>query len=226
MTKTLIITGGTGGLGTAVVSRLVRDYRCVVLYHGEAGFATLRAAVGSTEMLDGIAANLVDEESVAMAVRDAGARHGSLYGVIHLAGGFAMDSISRTTMQSWSGMLDLNATSAFIVIREALAQMDRALGGRIIAISSEATITKDASAAAYTISKSTLNTLIELTAREVRGTRITANALLPSTLDTPASRKAMPDVARVPLDHVAETIAFLLSDAAGSVNGALIPLQA
>ena len=226
MTKTLIITGGTGGLGTTVVKRLVADYRCVVLYHGDEGFAALRASVGETAMLDGIAANLTDEESVAMAVREAGARHGALYGVVHLAGGFAMDSISRTTMQSWSGMIDVNATSAFIVIREALAQMDRAVGGRIVAISSEATITKDGTAAAYTVSKAMLNTIIELTARELRGSGITANALLPSTLDTPASRKAMPDVARVPLGNVAETIAFLLSPAGGSINGALIPLQA
>lgn len=226
MAKTLIITGGTGGLGTTVLKRLTREYRCVVLYHGQEGFDTLRENVGATEMLDGIAANLTDEESVAMAVREAGARHGSLYGVVHLAGGFAMDAIPRTSMQSWSGMIDLNATSAFIVIREAIAQMDRGVGGRIIAISSEATIAKDHTAAAYTISKSTLNTLIELTAKELRGSGITANALLPSTLDTPASRKAMPDVARIPLEHVAETIAFLLSEAGGSVNGALIPLQA
>jgi NAD(P)-dependent dehydrogenase (short-subunit alcohol dehydrogenase family) len=226
MSKTLIITGGTGGLGTAVVSRLVRDYRCVVLYHGEHGFASLRNMVADSDMLEGIAANLTDEESVAMAVRQAGDRHGAIYGVVHLAGGFAMDPISRTTMQSWSGMIDLNATSAFIVIREALARMDRTAGGRIIAISSEATSTKDASAAAYTIAKTTLNTLIELTARELRGSGITANALLPSTLDTPASRTAMPDVARVPLEHVVETIVFLLSPAGGSVNGALIPLQA
>ena len=85
---------------------------------------------------------------------------------------------------------------------------------------------RSAGSAAYQIAKGGLNTLIQVAAAELAGTPITANALLPDTLDTPASRKAMPDARRVPLASVAETIVFLLSEEAANVNGALIPLPA
>ena len=110
------------------------------------------------------------------------------------------------------------------MIREALRAMQRP--GRIIAISSIASIQKPAGIAAYAVSKSALNTLIEVTAKEVAGSGITANALLPDSLDTPGTRKSMPDAKLVPLERVAESIVFLLSDAASNINGALIPLRA
>ena len=194
--KTVIVTGGTGGLGTVVVERLARDYDCVLL--GRDDFATdetLRAAV---------------------------AKNGAPYGLVHMAGGYA----GGTSPETWDQMISLNLTLAVRAIRSTLAAMRRDQPGRIVAISSEATITKSAGAAAYVVSKTALNALIEMTAAELAGTPITANALLPGTLDTPASRKAMPDAPRVPLERVAETIAFLLSEGAGSVNGALIRLQA
>jgi NAD(P)-dependent dehydrogenase (short-subunit alcohol dehydrogenase family) len=143
-----------------------------------------------------------------------------------MAGGYAGGSVSETSLDTWQTMLALNLTTAFRAIHATLAAMKRDQPGRIVAISSEATITKFAGAAAYVVSKTGLNVLIELTAAELAGTAITANALLPGTLDTPASRNAMPDTPRVPLERVAETVAFLLSDAAASVNGALIPLRA
>jgi 3-oxoacyl-[acyl-carrier protein] reductase len=143
---------------------------------------------------------------------------------VHLAGGYAGGKVSETGSETWSNMIGLNLTSSFIVIRECLSHMKRDLPGRIVAISSEATLTKLASAAAYTISKTGLNVLIGLTAKELADSAITANALVPGSLDTAATRKSMPDARLVPLDRVADTIAFLLSDAAASINGALIPL--
>ncbi|HEY4640762.1 MAG TPA: SDR family NAD(P)-dependent oxidoreductase [Thermoanaerobaculia bacterium] len=199
--KTLIITGGTGGLGTTVVARLERDYRCVLLRHEQ------------TDLHD------------AASVRAALAQIDEPYGLVHLAGGYAGGSVSETSDDTWQQMIGLNLTASFNVIRETLARMRRDRPGRIVAISSEATRTKLAGSAAYTISKTGLNTLIELTAAELASTSITANALLPGSLDTPAMRKFMPDAKLVPLDRVAESIAFLLSDAASSINGALIPLQ-
>jgi len=197
--RTLIITGGTGGLGTAVVERLSRDYDCTLLRREDfTTDETLRAAI---------------------------AKAGTPYGLVHMAGGYAGGAVSETTPDTWDQMLDVNATTAFRAIRATLSAMPRDHPGRIVAISSEATLTKFAGAAAYVVSKTALNTLIEMTAAELAGTSITANALLPGTLDTPASRKAMPDAPRVPLERVAETIAFLLSDEAASINGALIPLR-
>jgi NAD(P)-dependent dehydrogenase (short-subunit alcohol dehydrogenase family) len=207
--KTLIVTGGTGGLGTTVVERLSSGYQCVVLSRHEGDYQ----------------ADLGDETSVRRAIAKAVERHGAPYGLVHMAGGYAGGHVSETTTDTWEKMIGLNLTSSFIAVREALAWMDRNAPGRIVAVSSEATIGKFAGAAAYTISKTGLNTLIELTAAELRGTPITANALLPGTLDTEASRKAMPDARRVPLDRVADSILFLLSDQAAGISGALIPLR-
>lgn len=197
--KTLIVTGGTGGLGTVVTERLARDYHLVLLSRPEV--------------------DLMDEASV----RDAVSRVDAPYGLVHLAGGFAGGNVADTTTEAWQQMIALNLTSSFVVIREVLARMRRDQPGRIIAISSMATVTKRG-AVAYTVAKTGLNALIEVTAKELASTPITVNALVPTTLDTPASRAAMPNARRVPLGDVAETISFLLSDAAASINGALLPM--
>jgi len=183
--KTVVITGGTGSLGSVVVSRLERDYRCVVLTHAMA--------------------DLQDEASV----RDAFAKIGEIYALVHLVGGFAEGAAAETSANTWSEMLALNATTAFIASREALAHMTRP--GRIVAVGSIAAVEKSAGMAAYVVSKSALITLIEMIAKENPG--ISANIVAPSTL-TPELR-----------ERVAETIAFLLSDAAANITGATIPLR-
>ncbi len=211
--KTLLVTGGTGGLGTTVVGRLSRDYRCVLL---------TREPVGEHS----IQADLSDEASVRAVVAAAVSRFGAPYGLVHMAGGYAGGVLSQTATDAWQSMIGLNLTSSFFILREAMQAMRRDAPGRIVAISSIATLSRSAGSAAYQIAKGGLNTLIQVAAAELAGTPITANALLPDTLDTPASRKAMPDARRVPLASVAETIAFLLSEEAAKVHGALIPLPA
>lgn len=183
--KTVVITGGTGSLGSAVVPRLSRDYRCVLLTRAMA--------------------DLQDETSV----RNAFAQIGEIYALVHLVGGFASGSVAETSMETWSQMLSLNLTGAFVATRAALSHLTRP--GRIVAISSIAAIEKNPGFAAYAVSKSALVTLIELIAKE--NPAITANIVAPSTL-TPELR-----------EHVAETIAFLLSDAAADITGAVLPLR-
>jgi NAD(P)-dependent dehydrogenase (short-subunit alcohol dehydrogenase family) len=186
--RTLLVTGGTGGLGSVVVERLRREYDCVLLRHSEVDLedeGSVRAAVGRVE---------------------------APYGLVHLAGGWAGGAVSATDAETWRRMIGLNLNGSFFVIREALKRLTRP--GRIVAISSIATRERLANSAAYTISKTALNSLIEMTAAEVAGTGITANALLPATLD--AQLRA----------SVAEAIVYLLSDAAANVNGALIPITA
>lgn len=198
--KTLIVTGGTGGLGTVVVERLARDYRCLLLERSDfESDETMRAALARVD--------------------------GEPYGLVHMAGGYTDGHVSDTPTATWESMLLTNLRPAVLAIRETLARMRRDAPGRIVAISSAATLSKFEGAAAYTVSKTALNMLIELTAKELAGTPITANALLPTTLDTDAMRKAMPNAQRVPLDRVAEAIVWLLSDAAANVSGALIPLR-
>ncbi|HVE72183.1 MAG TPA: SDR family NAD(P)-dependent oxidoreductase [Thermoanaerobaculia bacterium] len=206
--RTLLITGATGGLGSEIVPLLSSGYECIALSRSGAG---------------GVKADLSDPASVRSAVRSIGK---PVYGLVHLAGGYAPGSIAETTDDTWSSMLALNLTAAFVAVRETLAVMDRDSAGRIVVIGSEASLSKAAGNVAYTVAKSGLNVLIELAAKELRGTPITANALLPTALDTPAMRGAMPREKLVPLSKVGESLLFLLSDAASHISGALIPLSA
>jgi len=197
--RTLVITGGTGGLGTEVVRRLSRDYRCIVFGHAQV--------------------DLTSEESVRGAFADAG----EIYGLIHLVGGWAGGSARETSLETWSKMIALNATAAFLAIRGALPHISNP--GRIIAISSIATLDVDAGSAAYTVAKSALNALIQVIAAEERANGITANAILPESMATPAMLESSDASKLVPLARVAETIAFLLSDDAAGTSGTLIPIR-
>lgn len=180
MVKTIAITGGTGELGTAVLPRLQREGRCIVVHR---------------EAFDAV--------------------DGEIDAIVHLAGAFSADD--------WPRMLDANLLFAVKTMNALVPRMRD--GGRIVAISSIASLTKPAGFPAYVASKSALNTYLEVLAKELAPRRITVNALAPDTLDTPAMRAAMPDARRVPLDRIAETIAFLLSDGAASITGQVIALK-
>ena len=210
--KTILITGGTGGLGAAVVKRLASDYRCVVLYHSQEAFDALRKVVA----VDGVSADVSNDVDVTRVV----ASIGELYAVVHLVGGFAMGDDAAT----WSKMISLNLTAAANVMRAAIPSMSR--GGRIVAISSTATLDRPSGLSAYVVSKSALNALVEVLAVELEPRGIMVNALLPSALGTPAMKSQGDPAKLVPIERAAETIAWLLSDAASNVSGTLIPLRA
>lgn len=197
--QTIAITGGNGGLGTAVVERLSRDYNCIVL--------------------DRAQMDVTKEESV----RRAFGELGELYAVVHLVGAFAPGTLAATTAETWSRMLDLNLTSAFVTMREALPRLTRP--GRIVAVSSIATLTPAGGSVAYSVSKSALNALVQSVAAEHLGSGLTVNAVLPDAMATPAMLKEMDASQLVPLERVVETIAFLLSDAAAGITGTLIPVR-
>jgi NAD(P)-dependent dehydrogenase (short-subunit alcohol dehydrogenase family) len=183
--RTLIITGGTGELGRALVPRFERDYRCVLLGR-DSDPAT------------------IDEE---------------LYGIVNLAGAFT----TGASPDDWAHMLDANLLFAVRTITALAPRL--ADGGRIVAVSSAATLTKPAGMAPYVVSKSALNAYIEVLANELRPRRITANAVAPSALATPPMLKTTSPDLLVPLDRVGETIAFLLSDAAASITGQVLRLD-
>jgi len=146
-------------------------------------------------------ADLAKEAEVQRALNEVG----EVYGVVHLVGGFDTDP------NGWSKMMTLNFTTALNVLRNARVTD----GGRLIAISSYVTLTKPAGLGPYVTSKSALNALVQTLAVELKKRRVTANALLPDDLSSTPMR-----------EHVAEAIAFLLSDAAANITGALIPMVA
>jgi NAD(P)-dependent dehydrogenase (short-subunit alcohol dehydrogenase family) len=143
-----------------------------------------------------------------------------VYGLVHLAGGFA----AGETPENFTTMLEMNLFSAVRAVEAALPYLEK--GGRIVAISSAATLSKPAGLAAYTASKAALNTYVETLAKDLEDRDITANALLPTTLDTPEQRRQLPPDKLVKRENVAEMIALLLSDRAANVNGQLIAMTA
>jgi NAD(P)-dependent dehydrogenase (short-subunit alcohol dehydrogenase family) len=198
--RTLIITGGHGGLGANVVQRLSRDHHCIV---------------PTREQLD-----LTNED----AARAFFERSGEIYGLVHLVGGWAGGSVRETSLETWSNMIELNTTAAFLAMRSALATMSRP--GRIVAVSSIATLPVAKGSAAYTVAKSALNALVQSIAADERQNGITCNAVLPDSMATPAMVQQGDASKLVPLERVSETIAFLLSDAAAGTSGTLIPIRA
>jgi len=184
--NTLIITGGTGVLGSVVVPRLEREYRCVLLRRDDDPAAVIGKA-------------------------------SPVYGLVHLAGGFAMGAVADSDEAAWTNMLAANLMTFVNAARAAIPHLQP--GGRIVAISSRATLETPPGMAAYVASKTALNVTIEVLAKELRASKVTVNALLPNTLKegtTPG----------VPLENVAEAIAYLLSAAAANITGALIPMNA
>ena len=207
-----------------VVPRLLENFTCVVLYRSADAWQELERAVGASDRLIGITADLADEASVNGAVEEARARVGLLYGLVHLAGGFEGGTVADTSLESWNRQIQTNLTNAFIAVRAVLPQLQQQGFGRIVAVGSSAVATRPAGLAGYVVSKAGLNVLIEVLARELKDTGITANIVLPASLATPAMREGTDAARLVPLERVAAAIDFLLSDSAASITGASIPL--
>lgn len=174
-----------------------------------------------------IKADLTADQGAAEAVERTVSEFGRLDAAVHLMGGFAMDGpLHEATVETWDRMMNLNARSAFLFFRAALQPMREANQGRLIAVGSRSGIQPSAGMAAYAASKAALHMLVQTSAAELKQTGVTVNAVLPSTIDTPANRAAMPgtDASKwVQPESLGELIAWLASDAAADLNGALIP---
>ncbi|WP_026370054.1 SDR family NAD(P)-dependent oxidoreductase [Kallotenue papyrolyticum] len=222
--ETIVLPGATGGLGPAVLRRLLPHYRCVALSRSAEALQRLQAELGQPAELHGLQVDLQDDTALSAAMARLGATWGPIYGLVYLVGGFEGGALADTSRETWQRMFDAHVHGAFNAIRAVLPQMRRQRRGRIVAISSAAVLTKPAGLAAYLVAKSALVSLIEVVAREHSAEGITANVLLPAALDTPAMRQVEDRQRLVPLERVAETIAFLLSAEAASITGAALPL--
>src|SRR6185295_15116141 len=221
--KVVIITGAKGGLGTFVTNsfleagaRVVGVSRSIAnADFPQANFSALPAELSSGE----------NARQLADAVT---AQWGRIDGLVHLMGSFAGGkSVAETDDATLDRMLDLNLRSAFHLIRAVLPQM-RAQGmGRIIAIGSKAAVEPAAMSGVYAASKAALVSLVRTVARENGDRRITANVVLPGTMDTPANRASDPgaDFSKwVNPCQVSKLLVHLASGAAAHINGAVIPV--
>lgn len=230
--NTAFVTGGTGGLGRAVVARFLADgYRVAVPYRSEAEWKELASAhedAGRSGALRGMVADVTDEGSVAAAAAEAASTLGGIRVLAHIAGGYRGGvDVERMEARDVRGMIELNLLSAFWAAKHVIPHAKRAGSGRLLFVSSRGAVEFSAGAAAYAASKAGLHGLVGTLARELRKDGVTANAILPSVIDTEANRVSMPKARFddwVRPEQVAALLAFLASDAASAVSGALIPI--
>jgi NAD(P)-dependent dehydrogenase (short-subunit alcohol dehydrogenase family) len=211
--RIVIVTGVTGNLGRVVA-------------------ASFRAA---GETVAGIArsggefkADLTDEGQTVSTIGEILGRYGRIDVLVHAMGGFAGgEPLAETGLDVWNRMMAINFHSALYVCRSVVPHMIQTGSGRIVAVGSRVGVQAEAKLSAYGASKAALNSLIQTIAIEVKTHGVTANVVLPSTMDTEANRAwgSAGQIANwVRPESVAGVILWLASEAAADVNGALIPV--
>lgn len=224
---TVVVTGAAGNLGRAVAQAFARTGANLVLV--DLDRERLEKAFG---LEDGqrlfVPTNLLDKDQVAAAVATAARRYTRIDVICNLAGGFRMGhAVHETPDEEWNFLFDVNARSMLNMIRAAVPQMIQDGGGKIINVAANAALKGVARMGAYCASKDVVIRLTEAMAAELRDSNINVNCVLPSIVDTPENRGAMPDadVSRwVTPEALAEVIAFLASDAARAIHGTAIPV--
>lgn len=225
----VIVTGGTGALGRAVVRLLLEGgSRVAVPWRRGEEWRALEKALGAPASLFGAEADLADPVSARGFVDAAASRLGGLDGLAVAAGGWAGGSrFEEAPEDEWDRMMRTNLATLRNVCRAALPRL-AAGGGSIVAVGARAAETDGARMAAYAVSKAAVHALVRVLALENRG-RVRANAVLPGTIDTPANRKAMPQADRstwTSPEAIARVVVFLLSSESAPVTGALVPVDA
>jgi NAD(P)-dependent dehydrogenase (short-subunit alcohol dehydrogenase family) len=230
MQKTLVITGGTGGLGTALIRRLAReDHRLAVTYllPDEAEQFEQQFEVDEDRMLL-VRVDATNAEAVNTFMKGVADRWGAIHGLVALVGGWAGGrDVVETDDVRFERMLDLNLRSTFYAVRAVLPYLVEAGWGRIVTVGSRATVDFPTGQAAFNIAKSGVVALTRSVAQELDGTAVTANVLLPAVIDTPTTRRSLPyaDYVNWPTpDEIAAVAHFLLSEDSGVINGAEIPV--
>ncbi|WP_293223765.1 SDR family NAD(P)-dependent oxidoreductase [Ottowia sp.] len=222
----VMITGAAGQLGAAVVQRFHDQGAQLVLLDRDA--EPLKKHFGGLARTELLEADLLAREALGQRVHAVLGPAGRVDVLCHLAGGFHMgEPVHATPASAWDFMMNLNAASFINVAAAVVPRMQAQRAGRIVAVGAGAGLKGGAQMGAYSASKSALMRLVEAMSAELRDTGINVNCVLPSTLDTPANRAAMPDAdpARwVAPAALAEVIAFLASDAARAIHGALVPV--
>jgi NAD(P)-dependent dehydrogenase (short-subunit alcohol dehydrogenase family) len=221
--KIAVVTGADGGLGHFVTQALLDAGATVVGVSRKIqqsdftspAFTALPAEISTAAGEKGLVDSVVS-------------RFARLDVVVHPVGGFAGGrSLAETDDATFQRMVDLNLNSTFYLLRAVLPAMRKTGNGRIIAIGSRAALEPGAGVGAYSASKAAMVSLIRTVALENKDAGITANVILPGTIDTPANRKAMPnaDISKwVQPANIAALITWLSGDAGKDVNGAVIPV--
>jgi len=214
--KNVLVTGAAGALGSVVARR----------FHAAGATVTGVDVVEHDAPWRTVVADLIDPAGAAAAVAAAGA----VDILANIAGGFTMgEEVAETSDDTWNFMLNLNARTVLNMCRAATPGMVARGGGKIVNIGARGALRGAAKMGAYIASKSVVIRLTETLADELKHKGVNVNCILPSIIDTPPNRAAMPDAnfaEWVPPEHIADVVLFLASPAADSIHGAAIPVEA
>jgi 3-oxoacyl-[acyl-carrier protein] reductase len=220
--KVIVVTGASGALGKVVAEvALARGARVAGIDHAPAQVA---ASANRIE-LGGV--DLTDPTQAKTAIDSVAARFGRLDALLNIAGGFAFEAIAEGDTKTWQRMYALNVLTALNASRSAIPHLIASPAGRIVNVGAIGALQASGGMGPYAASKAGVHRLTEALAAEWKG-KITVNAVLPSTIDTPANRASMPkaDFAKwVTPQELADVMLFLASDAASAVTGALLPVS-
>jgi NAD(P)-dependent dehydrogenase (short-subunit alcohol dehydrogenase family) len=225
--QVVLITGATGALGRAVAAAFDTDgARLAVVGSRPASLDAAFPALAEKHLK--LAADLTDAKAAAAAVAEAERKFGRIDALCAIAGAFRMgEPVHATSSEAWSEMAKLNISTFVNVARAIVPGMIERKSGRIVTVGSITAMKGAANMGAYAAAKSTVMRLTESMSAELKGHGINVNCVLPSTIDTPDNRAAMPkaDPSKwvAPAD-LAAVITFLCSDGARAIHGALIPV--
>jgi NAD(P)-dependent dehydrogenase (short-subunit alcohol dehydrogenase family) len=229
MQSTAIVTGGTGGLGAAVVARLLEsDWRVVVPWLFEAELERVQERPG----LELIEADLFDPAAAQRVVeRAAGVSGSPLKGLVNLVGGFAIGSrVHETPIEEFERQFRLNLRPTYLMVQAAVPRMlenEPPPRGSIVCVGTRAALQPFPGAAGYIASKAAVIAFAQAVAAEYKNDGVRCNAILPSVIDTPANRASMPKADHekwVKPAEIAGVIAHLLSADSTPTSGAAIPV--
>ena len=220
--KVIVVTGASGALGKVVAEAALASGARVA---GVDYAATQSPTAGNRIELGGV--DLTDAAQAKKAIDAAAVHFGRLDALINIAGGFAYESVTDGDPKTWQRMYALNVLTALNASRAALPHLAASASGRIVNVGAMGALQAGAGMGAYAASKAGVHRLTEALAAEWKG-KVTVNAVLPSTIDTPANRASMSksDFTKwVRPQELADVILFLASDAASAVTGALLPVS-
>jgi NAD(P)-dependent dehydrogenase (short-subunit alcohol dehydrogenase family) len=224
--RTAIVTGGTGGLGSAVVMRLLADgWRVVVPWIVERELERVQRRDG----LELVQADLFEAEAVGAVVHAAAREPGApLRGLVNLVGGFAAGGrVHETPLEEFEAQFRLNMRATYLMVQAAVPHIIEAGGGSIVCVGTRAALQPFSGAAGYIASKAAVIAFSGAVAAEYKDDQVRCNAIVPSVIDTPFNRESMPNA-----DHekwvkpadIAGVIRHLLSDDSLPTSGAAIPV--
>lgn len=228
--KSVLVAGGTGGLGRAVsLAFLNESAQVTVTYRGQDEFTALKtAAAERASSLDGRDVDVTDEAAVDQLVKEILSRSRRLDVMVNTVGAYAGGTpLWQTEWKVFDQMLALNLRSGFVLSRAVVPVMLKQASGAIVSVASRSAFDHAAGAAAYVTSKAASVAMFDSLAADLKGTGVRVNSVLPSIIDTPANRRAMPnaDFSKWPKpEDIARVILFLCSDEAKLIHGTSVPV--